>query len=126
MEPLRGREADVYGIRVHALEVADLVYPHVFTVDDNIISEEVFIGSTVQKIVLRFLNDVIEVYEKEKIAITVFVEINYQACHDECLSATSSHVEQYLRRIQAFVALIVGDEIAERINLIGSQSKIRI
>jgi hypothetical protein len=126
MESLRGREADVDGIWIHALEVANLVYPHVFTVDDNIIGEEVFIGSTVQKIVLRLLDDVIKVYEKKKIAITVFVEINYQACHDERLAAASSHVKQHLRRIRAFAAFIVGDEIAERINLIGSQSKIRI
>lgn len=121
VKSLRGREADIDGVWIDALEIIHLHHGNPLPVDEDVGGEEVFCGGLVQEVVLRLLDDVVEIDEEEEVAVALLVEVENQPRHDERLAASRGHVEEHLRGAGALVALVEGDEVAEGIHLIGTQ-----
>ena len=59
----------------------------------DVFSEKVFCGTRVAEVILRLLNDIGGIDEKEEVAVTLLVEVEDQTRHDESLTAAGRHVE---------------------------------
>ena len=66
----------------------------VFPLKIDVLTEEIFCGAWVEKIVFRFLNDIGRIDEKEEVAVAFLIEVKDQASHNERFTAAGRHVEQ--------------------------------
>ena len=74
---------------------------------------------------LCLFNNVRGIDEKEEISISLFVQVENQARHDECLAAAGCHVEQKMQGFflaRKFVVKAM-EESREGLLLIGAQVK---
>ena len=60
--------------------------------------KQVFRGKGIEEVVLCLFDNIGGVDEKEKVSIAFFIEVEYQAGHDEGFAAAGRHVEKEMER----------------------------
>ena len=74
-----------------------------------------------RKILLRLREDLYLMYEKDKVTISVLIEIEDHARHHERLTCTSRHIEEEMLARLTIPGLEEVDKILDRILLIWPQ-----
>lgn len=92
MKFLNGGETDVDIVGVRTFKIADRGDRNPFVFNGDILIEEVLGGGRIEEVILGFFDDIGGIDEEEKIAVSLVVEVEHQACHDEGLARASSHV----------------------------------
>ena len=67
----------------------------------------------VQEIILRFLDDVVAVYEEEKVSVALFIEIKHQPGHNERFATAGGHIIKQMNGPILFAVEIGVPEIIE-------------
>ena len=91
MELLNRREADVDVVFMDTVKIVYLCKCDSLSSDMDIFVEKVFCGVGFQEVILGFSNDVGRIDEKEKVSVTLLVEVENQTCHDKRFAAAGRH-----------------------------------
>jgi hypothetical protein len=92
----------------------------VLAVDNDVVSEQILRGCSVQEVVLRLFDNVVQIDKEQEISVSLLIQVGDESSHDERLATSGCHVEKYLQRIRTLLALKIGDEVAKGILLIGA------
>ena len=123
MESLGGGKAEVDGVRTGILEIFHLPDGDMAAVQNHVPGKQVFGRSRVGEILPGLFHNVGEVDEKQKVPVSLLVEIQHQPRHHQGLAAAGCHVEEHLGGLGTVSAFKMGDEVLKCLHLVGAQFK---
>lgn len=92
MESMDGSKFDTNIISSLITEVSNFLYSDYFVIEYNFLIKKIFATIEIQEICFSLINDIIRIYEKKKVSISLSIEKQNQSGHDIRFTATSSHI----------------------------------
>lgn len=92
MESLDRGKLDTNIVRLARAEITHLSHFDGLIIERDFIIEKVFGTVAIQKVRFGLLDDIIGIDEKQKVSISLVIEIQDQSCHNNRLAWSSCHI----------------------------------